>query len=380
MIETANLPHWIQTFEKQSANTGPVKCLHIMFNQMYISPFIAFINAAFPQENHQFVVFGGMPHKDLPPPPQENAYTLNSDTLAPVLDLIAPVAQKIVVHGLFFGEVMAYLLKRPELMAKCYWSVWGGDLYNDETHGPFYRHEKRRFAQGVQGLIVGPRGDFHFAKRLYRLRQKKGFQGLYVNPLGEKELAPYRPEKPLPRDPRRPVVIQINNSADPSIVEMLHQLHRFKDENIRVRLIISYGDQRQAMQALKLGRELFGRKLDPINRVVSPEAYARLLVSTDVLVMNQPRQQGLGNIYAMLYLGKKVFVRSDTTTWPCLKELYGVHLYDTLTIDTLSFEALVAQDIPVLEQNMKLIEPCFDLQHIRQLWEAVFQDEMESTT
>ena len=53
------------------------------------------------------------------------------------------------------------------------------------------------------------------------------------------------------------------------------------------------------------------------------ERYIELLSDIDIAVFNHNRQQGLGNTTTLLGLGKKVYLRSDTTTW---KTLIGMGL------------------------------------------------------
>jgi hypothetical protein len=378
IIELENLTAWVHALEEQRAATGPIRYVHMMFNQMYVSSFIEFVNVEFSAEEHCFVIFKGFPHHRLSPPSQKNAYLVDSNTLVPVLDQVMASAQKVLIHGLFHGEILDYFLDHPAYLQRCYWSIWGGDVYQEAARPEWFLKKKRRFAQAIRGFIVGPNGDFDFVKALYGLEEKRCFHAIYVNPLGKKVLEPHRPAAPVARDPGKPVVVQINNSADPSIVEMLEKLHRFCEENIRIRVIASYGEPHHVQNALTTGSNLFGEKFEAIHQMLSPEAYAALLAQVDILVLNQPRQQGLGNTYAMLYLGKKVFVRRDITTWPFLRETYGIHLYDTLGIDTLSYEALVAQDLAALQQNRVRMEPFFDIPRLRRQWGAVFEDVLET--
>lgn len=54
------------------------------------------------------------------------------------------------------------------------------------------------------------------------------------------------------------------------------------------------------------GINLFGDNFILLTEFLSPEEYAKILANVDVAIFAHRRQQALGNILALIYIGKKV--------------------------------------------------------------------------
>jgi len=116
---------------------------------------------------------------------------------------------------------------------------------------------------------------------------------------------------------------------------------------------------------------LYGDKFRPLERNLPLEEYQKFLDSVDVAIFNHDRQQALGNILALLHLGKKVFIKNDITTWDFLNKK-GLTLYNTYDIDKLSFEEFVFMDESLKEKNKKIIEKEFSEEKCVELWKNIF--------
>lgn len=100
--------------------------------------------------------------------------------------------------------------------------------------------------------------------------------------------------------------------------------------------------------------------------------FAQELAKNDILLYNQNRQQGVGNIIASLYLGKKVFIRSDVTTYQSLHNT-GFEIFDTLQIPAMNFQELIATYDNTNNKQKALM--FFDDNNLKQLWDKIFTDE-----
>jgi hypothetical protein len=74
---------------------------------------------------------------------------------------------------------------------------------------------------------------------------------------------------------------------------------------------LSYGSPKCREVVTRLGEKLFSQSFDPLVEFTPVEIYLEKLKSCGYVIMNQKRQQALGNIIIMLYLGARVFVRSE---------------------------------------------------------------------
>jgi dTDP-N-acetylfucosamine:lipid II N-acetylfucosaminyltransferase len=95
------------------------------------------------------------------------------------------------------------------------------------------------------------------------------------------------------------------------------------------------------------------------------------LNNIDIAIFNNDRQQALGNIYALLYLNKKVFIRSDTTMWLHFKEKFNIDMNDFLLVENLNFD----QFVEIRESSNKVkINKVFEEGYLVNIWENVFNE------
>ena len=85
---------------------------------------------------------------------------------------------------------------------------------------------------------------------------------------------------------------------------------------------MSYGGNQEYIEyVIKKGKQFFGNRFIPIMEFMEPEDYFSLLKQIDVAIMNHNRAQAVGNVFALLYLGKPVFLKSETSTFKELTDL-----------------------------------------------------------
>ena len=99
--------------------------------------------------------------------------------------------------------------------------------------------------------------------------------------------------------------------------------------------------------------------------------YSRMLNDIDIAIYNNNRQQATGNIEILGYLGKKIFVRSDTTTWQHYVGRDNCVFYDTKLINTMSFEEFASDNEEGLSVNKKYFEKIWDDNYIKEVWDRV---------
>jgi dTDP-N-acetylfucosamine:lipid II N-acetylfucosaminyltransferase len=103
--------------------------------------------------------------------------------------------------------------------------------------------------------------------------------------------------------------ILVGNSAYPTNnhAEVFSLLARMPLGDRRVIVPLSYGDERYRDAILALGNSLLGKHFKPILGFLPLEDYNALTGRCTVAIMNQRRQQALGNIGTMLHIGASVF-------------------------------------------------------------------------
>jgi hypothetical protein len=169
--------------------------------------------------------------------------------------------------------------------------------------------------------------------------------------------------------------IQVGNSANPTnnTLEILEILASDPTMNFKVYCPVSYGDPEYADKVVKKGTELFGERFTGIRHFMDKTLYAEFIASMDILIMNHQRQQGLGNIFSYLYLGKKVYIRSDNSSFSFFAE-HDIKVYDTSQLKSaIDKNELLYMDGSTSEMNMKMTELIVDSESIMSGWAQILK-------
>lgn len=106
-------------------------------------------------------------------------------------------------------------------------------------------------------------------------------------------------------------------------------------ERLRERRLVvplSYGDLRYRDVVIQAGQRCFGGSFMPLVDFMPIEEYLGVIKSCSFVIMNHVRQQALGNIVIMLYLGAKVFLREENPVYGFFKR-QGAHVYSVQDLE-----------------------------------------------
>lgn len=335
-----------------------VKYVHVMKNNKFIKPFVDFLNRNFDSNEHMIMISEN-PNFAAPIPEGNNVYEyfdLNK------INFKKSNIKKIIWHALFSSHSVEFLYINKDLLEKSYWLIYGGDLYNAP------RDEKNDFVRkNFKAYISDTDGDCEVAKEKYHSNPKT-YNAAYTFPITSEMISSCR------KDAHDFVKIQINNSCDFSTLEMLDTLSKFKNENIKITTILAYGQMQFKDEIIKKGKEIFADNFSYLDNLLSPKEYAQLLSQNDILVLNQPRQQGLGNSFATLALGKKLFIKSDVTTYNHFNSR-GIKVYDTYQIANMNFDDFILYDNVTKQSNVEKVAVFFTDDYLKSLWAKIFEED-----
>jgi hypothetical protein len=329
-----------------------------MLCDKFTIPTVNFINGHFLQEDNLFLVRTAIPehYRYLNFP--ENAIQYSCNLLNPK-DFID---KKLIFHSLFDEQCVHWLYNNPYLLNHSYWMIWGGDLYNapNDEINTFVR-------KNIYG--IGSFCDNDLVKEKYGSNHVFFDTNMAMAPISitsENKINKIRNKNDA-------TVIQINNSADDSTLEMLDILSKFKNENVQIRTVLSYGKVQFNQYIINKGKELFGDKFSYIAKMISPDDYLKYLADNDILILCQNRQQGGGNATTSLQLGKKVFIKSDVTTTQYF-ENNGIKIFDSNKIKDMNFNEFCEISGETIANNIKFIELLIDDEQVIRNISTVFND------
>lgn len=142
--------------------------------------------------------------------------------------------------------------------------------------------------------------------------------------------------------------ILVGNSATftNNHIEVFNFLSKFNlNEGVKVITPLSYGEESYKKKVIEVGNEKLEYSFQPIIDFIPIHEYIDLIKECGYVIMNHKRQQGVGNIVIMLYLGARVFLREENPTYKMLKS-----------------EGAILNTVQELENNSELLK-CRLLEH-----------------
>ncbi|MFY7839492.1 MAG: TDP-N-acetylfucosamine:lipid II N-acetylfucosaminyltransferase [Lacibacter sp.] len=329
---------------------------HVMIFEKFNERYINFIDANFSINDHVFFIIGTN-YAGYDTGKLKNTVVVNSYPSVVKMFLRLAAAKKIILHGLWHSGFIRLLNYQPWLVKKCYWMMWGGDFYYHDRE----RAAKKKLIGRLKHFVSLVEGDYQLVKKWYAANGTFHQSILYTY-LSNEEF-----EIPVHVPAENGCTLLVGNSADPSNnhVQIFEQLVPYKHVIGEVLVPLSYGNQTYAQEVIAKGTALLGNKFKPLVQFMSLEEYRAVLQRTDIAVFNHNRQQGLGNLIALLAYGKKVFLRKEVTTWKTFTDL-GITLYDVSDLEL----SLISKDVS--DSNRSVMRQFFSAAAYKQQLQRIF--------
>ncbi len=152
-------------------------------------------------------------------------------------------------------------------------------------------------------------------------------------------------------------------------LKIFRKIKSLKLKNVKIYCPLSYGDCTYRDKVIKNGNFLFGNFFVPLVDIMSIEAYYSFLESIDVAIFDTERQQAMGNILELLFLGKKIFLNKESTSFDFLRSI-KIKVNSTNEIDESILFSLEKFDI---EKNKNIILNEFSIEKSIDDWKLIFE-------
>lgn len=314
------------------------KYVHFVINDKFIQPYVSLIESRFNSKEHLFLCKKALDYIDFPRG-ESVAEFLPGD----IKSLEFTRDNKFIFQSAFDTEVVKFFAVNKNLLSKTAWFLWGGDLYNAQRNDieDTFRREVRIVSCCVKKDYLNVVSTYN-SHNMY-------VKATIPGPISKIDLIKYSNKKSLRK--KSTINIQINNSADKTTLDMLKVLSRFKNEDICITTILSYGDLEFADEIVKLGKEIFKEKFIFIDKYMSADEYTNHLSHQDIFILYQNRQQGLGNITSCLAMGSKCYVRHDVSSIDFFNDLL-LKVFDSRKIKNMSFSEFIDYEPIVKVENI----------------------------
>jgi len=100
-----------------------------------------------------------------------------------------------------------------------------------------------------------------------------------------------------------------------------------KEKGVKVYTPLSYGDESCKKFVIKKGKEILGDCFVPITEFLPINAYTEILKKCSIAIMNHNRQQAMGNIIILVWLGMRLYLKESNPISHFLKRI-GVTFFE----------------------------------------------------
>jgi hypothetical protein len=285
-------------------------------------------------------------------------------------------SKRIILHSFPISYSLFFWVIQKRYLKKTTWSIWGFDLYwysfcKKNLRNRLFERIRKILIPEVKAVLCPVYKDYLLAGEIYNTRADY-YKAMYPIPTDFEFLKNLKDEKPKDN---KVLTIQIGNSGTPTnnLIDLLQKLESIKNEQILIYCFLSYGEKDYSEKVIIKGKEIFGNKFRPFTEYLSKEKYAETIYGIDVLIMNNTRQQGLGNILSYLYLGKKVYIRSDSTSFDFFSD-NEIKVFDTLELfKNMNTDSIREYSDEIRNKNLKKTRELLDINRFIKEWEPILK-------
>lgn len=354
--------------------------LHLFDDEKISNRIVANFNEVFPNGN-RYVCF----YKDKLRYIKENQEIILFDYSRDKFDKnILNGVDKILVHYLsvqkihFINEYISQSLR-----IKIYWALWGADLYNDVLASKGYEiYSGKDYISSIKSKLknlffsfVAPRDTQEYSVRTktdfitnrvdYILTSDAEFK-IFRKYFGKEIKAKCISSGPL-YYPIEDVLgnlfgkyidghnIMIGNSASftNNHIYAMKFLSTLCTTGRKKYVPLSYGgSSRYVHKIIQKGKKYFGSDFKPLTDFMPLDDYNRLMLSNNVFIYGNWRQEAVGNIVIAIYLGAKVFVSEKSPLVEYFQSM-GIKLYITERMTQIDIDT--PEDSSVVNNNRQAI-------------------------
>ncbi len=350
--------------------------VHLFPKSQFTEEFIDYINTHFDRNEHIFVLYTNVPFQvNSRVYDYCNVFDYDYMTVF-LLNNLLTKADRIILHN--FGIKMRelfLLFMRKSICNKIIWLIWGSDIY---CHRVKNKGVRQNLVETMRGCIMRrfpvvaslTDGDYELAKSWYGCRGtniRLDYCEEHTTELMKNYSSQFFADDGY-------IHILVGNSATETNQheEIFRMLAKYDTSRMRIYSPLSYGNKEYGNKIIRLGYKLFGDRFNPITEYMTREEYYKFLSQIDIGIFNNNRQQGMGNIVALLYYGKKVYMRSDTTMWSEWRDKKKYSINDVDKIGNESYEDFISYDTINADNNKRLIEVYLDPEERKKEWEWAF--------
>lgn len=355
---------------------------------IFAQEYVKFINDEFPSSEHLFVLYKSGENDQLSKFDNicyEKEFSVSS------LVQYASHTESLLLHSLALSYTDLIFLDE-ETTRKIVWCVWGNDLYHKKPTFISSPSTSRCLVQCVKrpfALLL-----YHYRKNVWKIADRKirKFKAVVAmfNEDGEEIKRRFGNDIPIKYalytigyynediekialpDKKGAIWILIGHSGYPFLKhkKYLDVLSRYKDENIKLILPLSYGNNSYIEEISGYANRLYKDKAVILKDYMSWLAYAQYLKAIDVAILDYEHQSALGNISLLLWGNSKLYLSRSGVIYKGLEKL-GIKTYDCNRIKEEKFDEFCFKG-DSSNKGFLYAKNTFDKNVIKEKWKDLF--------
>lgn len=288
-------------------------------------------------------------------------------------------AENIFIH--YLKEEVSGILFGFRGKAKIIWVIWGADLYtylplklyDNHTLELLIKLESRkksilkRFSYYLSyelrkkiikriDYIISPfKGDVRLLKKYFKTKAEGYSKFIYPNPVDFEKIDGKKISlnKKLIFKKKGEKLFLLGNSGFPTNnhLDIMIRLFKLKKQNFKIICPLSYGPKNYIKKIVEKGEKLFGNRFVPLLDFYNPDQYFGILKQIDLAIMYHNRQQGMGTIILLIYMGKPICMKKTPGYFYLIQR--GVHVFSTQELEMLILNEIKL--IPTMSEHNKTI-------------------------
>lgn len=276
------------------------------------------------------------------------------------------------------------LTLNKKILKKIIWCEWGHDLYKNKKNDYKIKEFVKSIIKFIPNII-----RTHRIKKIYAVGIGFQYDAIEVKQIYGRNMKIVMTPYGYRRDNKKQVdkIIQETNKDNKIIrimighsaykflnhFKILQMLQKYKYNNIKISLVLAYGDKEYKRKVIEYAIELFGKdKVEIIDKMMNQTEYIKYLNTVDICILDYKHQAALGNIYYLLYMGKKLYLNKDGII-KLFTTLEGIETYNVSAIEKMSFEEF-SKPIDDVKYGIEFAEFHIDEKNYIKLWKRTINE------
>lgn len=369
-----------------------MKFIHLMKKEKFTEGVVKFYDRYFDNGEHEILYINKKGSESLINPDiriKQMELSLSDDIFEKNLTLYSFLKKQkfdyLVLHSLFLSSVeKAMFLVTPSLLDKIVWIEWGADLYSWKDGGKGAKRKiKNRinyvFRNRLKHIVCIFPPDIDYFKTEFPRSRARIYYAQYESYPPMSEYAEYSQCSCL-RDcisKGETIYIQVGQNSLPTLnhIEVLNTLQKFKDENIKIFLPLSYGGTEEyAKKVAEYAEKLFPGKIIILKDFLPQEKYFELTKKISIAIFHTERQCALGNIHTFNFRNVKVYLSESGVMYHYFLNR-GVPVKKYEDIEKMSYQEFIEPQV-VTEKGefQNYLDELSNIQYAVEQWKLIYTD------